>query len=94
MRPIGPHPIGQFETWVPVESFSKMYEWFVQKRSPLTIFIHPLTKHEIIDHTERVVFMGKPYTLNTSMMLEEIPNFKSQYEHLKLGHANPKNYQK
>lgn len=89
MEPIGPHPIGSFETWVPVEYFAKFYAWILQKRSPLTIFIHPLTKHELTDHTERVVFMGKSYTLNTSTLRESIPDFKSQYEYLKLGYAKP-----
>lgn len=91
MKPVGPHPIGSFETWVPVEYFAKAYEWFVQKRSPLTIFVHPLTEHEVTDHTARVVFMGKSYTLDTSVLREKIPNFKSQYEYLGLGLANPDN---
>lgn len=91
MMPIGPHPIGSFETWAPVEYFEKLFAWFVQKRSPLTIFIHPLTKHELIDHTDRVVFMGKSYVLNTGSMRPEIPNFHSQYPHVKLGYAKPKN---
>lgn len=91
MKPVGPHPIGSFETWVPVEYFAKLYEWFLQKRSPLTIFIHPLTKNELVDHTDRVVFMGKSYTLNTDPLREVIPDFKSQYDYLKLGYAKPDN---
>lgn len=89
MKPVGPHPIGSFETWVPVEYFAKLYEWFLQKRGPLTIFIHPLTKYELIDHTARIVFMGHTYTLNTSSLRDSIPNFKSQYEYLGLGYAKP-----
>lgn len=87
--PVGPHPIGSFETWVAVEHFSKLYEWFLQKRSPLSIFIHPLTKNEFVDHTDRVVFMGKSYDLNTDILRKVIPDFKSQYEYLKLGYAKP-----
>lgn len=89
MGKVGPHPTGSFETWVPVEYFTKLYEWFLQKRIPLTIFIHPLTQHEITDHTDRVVFMGKSYNLDTAALREIIPNFKSQYEHIKLGYAKP-----
>lgn len=89
MEPVGPHPIGSFETWVPVEYFPKAYEFFVQKRIPLTIFIHPLTKYELKDHTDRIVFMGKSHTLKTDVLQEVIPNFKSQYEYLKLGYAKP-----
>lgn len=94
MQPVGPHPMGSFETWVPVEYFAKLYEWFVQKRGPLTIFVHPLTRHELVDHTDRVVFMGKSYTLNTDVLRKEIPNFGSQYEYLKLGYATPENLEK
>lgn len=89
MVPVGPHPTGSFETWVPAEDFSKMYEWFLNKRLPLTIFIHPLTAHEVIDHTDRIVFMGKTYHLDTSTLRDIIPKFKSQYEHVKMGYANP-----
>lgn len=90
MQPTGPHPVGQFETWVPVEYFAKLYGWFLLKRNRLSIFIHPLTKQELIDHTDRKVFMGNAYTLNTNKLRELIPNFKSQYEYLKLGYARPK----
>lgn len=91
MRPVGPHPIGSFETWVPIEYFAEMYAWILQKRSPLTVFIHPLSKHGLADHTERIVFMGKTYTLKTDSMKEFDPDFKSQYEHVKLGYAKPHN---
>lgn len=91
MKPIGPHPIGSFETWVPVEYFAKLYEWFVRNRSGLTIFIHPLTKHEVVDHTDRAVFMGKSYSLNIDSLSEEIPHFQSQYIHLGLGYAAKNN---
>lgn len=94
MRPVGPHPIGSFETWVPVEYFAKLFEWFLQKRNQLTIFVHPLTKHELTDHTERTVFMGRSYTLDTSVLRELIPDFTSQYEYLKLGYAKPHNKEK
>lgn len=91
MRPVGPHPVGQFQTWVPVEYFAKLYEWFVQKRSPLTVLIHPLSKHEVLDHTTRAVFMGKSYDLKTDTLREFIPNLKSEHEHVKLGYAKPGN---
>ncbi len=91
MQPVGPHPVGSFETWVPVEYFAKLYEWFIQTRGPLTIFVHPLTRLELVDHTDRIVFMGKPYTLNTGSLRKEIHNFKSQNEYLKMGYAKPNN---
>ncbi|XP_037028346.1 DOPA 4,5-dioxygenase-like [Bradysia coprophila] len=94
MQPVGPHPMGSFETWVPVEYFAKLYEWFLQKRGRLTIFVHPLTRHELADHTERIVFMGKPFPLRTDVLREEIPNFESQYKYLNLGYAKPKNEEK
>lgn len=91
MQPIGPHPVGSFETWVPIEYFAKLYAWFLQKRSPLAIFVHPLTRHELTDHTERVVFMGKSYVLKTDTLRELIPDFGSQYEFVGLGYANTTN---
>ncbi|XP_055308553.1 uncharacterized protein LOC129572588 [Sitodiplosis mosellana] len=95
MKPFGPHPIGQFETWIPVEYFAKAYEWFVQNRGPLTIFVHPRTPHEMTDHVDRIVFMGKSYTLDPNGLAELsefIPNFKSQYAYLRMGFTNPANH--
>jgi len=87
MKPVGPHPVGSFETWVPVEYFPQAFEWFLSNRGALSILVHPLTRYEIKDHTDRVVWMGKSFEIDTSILRYEISNFGSQYPHVGLGYA-------
>ncbi|KAF0686366.1 Aste57867_21810 [Aphanomyces stellatus] len=90
LGPIGPHPDGSFETWVPIESFVDAYEWFVANRQGLTIFIHPLTQYELIDHTERAVFVGKSAKLNVDdWSSDPDPSITSEYPQFKLGYSAP-----
>lgn len=90
MGPAGPHPIPQFQTWVPIEHFAPLYEWFIQKHLPLNVLIHPLTIHPKLDHTVRAVFMGKAFELKVNG-LHDWPTLTSQYPHIKLGYAKSKN---
>ncbi|CAE7144846.1 unnamed protein product [Rhizoctonia solani] len=45
--PIGPHPVGSYEIWVPSESFASVYSYLCQHRGDLSILIHPLTREEV-----------------------------------------------
>ncbi|KAF5318125.1 hypothetical protein D9619_012197 [Psilocybe cf. subviscida] len=42
--PIGPHPVGSYEIWVPSECFSSVYSYLLLNRNNLSILVHPLTK--------------------------------------------------
>src|SRR5690242_14467911 len=79
MGPVGPHPIGSFETWVPREYFARVYEWFLKNRRGLSIMIHPLTREEVKDHTTSAAWMGEPIPLNTSVLSELLDKVPFQY---------------
>lgn len=86
-EPVGPHPIGSFETWVPQESFAEAYSWFLLNRGDLSILIHPLTRDEIEDHTVRAVWMGDSLPLDGSPLSELLPEIPAQYPDLELGYS-------
>ena len=73
--PIGPHPVGSFEVWVPQEYLPHMLSFMMYNRGDLSILVHPLGKTEIQDHTTDAMWLGKPYPLgylNTSYQSIEI----------------------
>ena len=91
-RPVGPHPVPSFETWVPFESFAHVYEFFLRQlpvSDGISVLIHPLTRHEILDHTTRATFLGKSYPLDLSVLHEELPEVPAQYPELGLGYSKP-----
>ncbi|EUC66038.1 dopa 4,5-dioxygenase [Rhizoctonia solani AG-3 Rhs1AP] len=45
--PIGPHPAGSYEIWVPRESFVSVYSYICQHRGDLSVLVHPLTREEV-----------------------------------------------
>ena len=64
-RPIGPHPIGSCQISVPKEMFEEILQFFLRERDGLTIFIHPLSGDDYVDHTDHVIWIGDPYPLKT-----------------------------
>ncbi|KAG1749540.1 DOPA-like domain-containing protein [Suillus lakei] len=92
--PIGPHPIGSYEIWVPSTSFASVFSYLCMNRGNLSILVHPLTREEVIhllieDHELRNAWIGPPFPLDLSdlpVKSEEVP---LQYPSLKLGYSAP-----
>ncbi|KAG9407777.1 hypothetical protein AC1031_021017 [Aphanomyces cochlioides] len=87
MKPIGPHPVGSFETWVPIESFAAVFDWFLTNRNGLNILVHPLSNEDQRDHSERATWMGEPQKLKLSFLSTWRPNVALQYPHFGLGYS-------
>eukprot|EP00842_Homolaphlyctis_polyrhiza_P006375 jgi/Hompol1/6739/HPOL_001546-RA len=88
--PIGPHPIGSYEVWVPQEHFARAYSWFLLNRPPeLMILLHPLTRQERRDHSERAVFLGGPpgIPIKLDELRELADKLPLQYPELGLGYS-------
>ncbi|TPX55690.1 hypothetical protein PhCBS80983_g05109 [Powellomyces hirtus] len=85
--PRGPHLIGSFETWVPIEYFATLYQWFLLNRQGLSILVHPLTREEVRDHSERAVWMGTPLPLDLSKLTTFLDKVPAQYPEYKLGYS-------
>ena len=61
--PIGPHPVGSFEVWVPIEFLPQFMSFAMYNRGDLTVLMHPLGKTEIKDHSTDAMWLGQSYPL-------------------------------
>jgi DOPA 4,5-dioxygenase len=87
--PRGPHPVGSYEVWCPRERFSRTYSFLATHRGELSVLIHPLTRREVLDHSERAAWLGKPFPLDLSALRELLPSVPLQYPELGLGYSRP-----
>jgi len=46
--------------------------WFMLNHGNLSILLHPLTRFEVLDHTERSMFLGPRYPLDISVLSEDL----------------------
>ena len=89
MEPLGPHPIGSFETWVPKEYLAQAMSFFMLNRGELTILFHPLSRYEIEDHTHRSMFLGPSVRIDLTVLSEDLLSPPFEYPELKLGYSAP-----
>jgi len=65
----GPHPIGSFETCCNSSALSRSMSYFIQNRPfNLSILLHPLTRWEVRDHTERALWLGQSMPLDLTIL--------------------------
>ena len=86
-KPIGPHPCGSFETWVPKEYLNEALSFFMQRRGELTILIHPRSRYEKEDHFSRSMWLGPPMRLDPTCLAIDFGEPPIQYPELKLGYS-------
>ncbi|POS77135.1 dopa 4,5-dioxygenase [Diaporthe helianthi] len=82
--PMGPHPAGSYEIWVPDSSFSDVFFYLSANRGNLSILVHPLTADQRGDHETRNAWMGTPWPI----FLDGLPTegeIPLQYPELGLG---------
>uniref|UniRef100_A0A915L0C0 DOPA 4,5-dioxygenase n=1 Tax=Romanomermis culicivorax TaxID=13658 RepID=A0A915L0C0_ROMCU len=85
--PVGPHPVGSYEIWCPVEYFAKAYSFMVLNRGWLSILVHPLTNMEVDDHSQRAGWLGPPVNLDMSRLCAKLKTVPSQYHNMCLGYS-------
>lgn len=72
IAPVGPHPIGSFETCCNATALPKAISFFMKNRGKFPILLHPLTTSEVIDHTQRAMWMGPKVPLDLTPLSEEL----------------------
>ncbi|CAG8510761.1 18564_t:CDS:2 [Acaulospora morrowiae] len=87
--PVGPHSIGSYEVWCPKEYFSRTYSWFLLNRGVHSVLVHPLTKEQLIDHTDRAAWMGQSVPLDLKKLPPVLKEVPKQYPELGLGYSAP-----
>jgi aromatic ring-cleaving dioxygenase len=65
-RPVGPHPVPQFEVHFRGEDRDAMVAQIAA--SGLRALIHPLTDDDLADHTRLAVWIGSPLALDLSVL--------------------------
>ncbi|PCH38639.1 hypothetical protein WOLCODRAFT_136379 [Wolfiporia cocos MD-104 SS10] len=86
--PIGPHPVGSYEVWVPSESFASVFSYLCMNRGGLSILVHPLTREERADHEVRNAWIGPSFPLDLSRLPLRADEIPLQYPSLKLGYSS------
>jgi aromatic ring-cleaving dioxygenase len=65
--PVGPHPIGSVQILVRKEEFGEVLSLVALKHEGLTVFCHPNTGDDLLDHTEHAIWLGRQVPLNLGM---------------------------
>jgi len=65
-QPVGPHPDWSCQLSFDAALFDDVISWLTLNHSGLTIFIHPITGHELTDHRDRALWMGDIRPLDLS----------------------------
>ncbi len=65
-RPVGPHPIPQFEIHFPASARAAVAEEI--GKTGLRALIHPLTDDDLADHTTLAHWIGEPLDLDVSVL--------------------------
>ena len=65
-RPVGPHPIPQFEVHFVEGSLPNVMAAI--EASGLRALVHPLTDDDLADHTRLAQWIGEPITLDVSVL--------------------------
>ncbi len=63
-KPVGPHPVRQFQIMVKPDILEDFLLWLDTIRNGLDVFIHPLIDDDLLAHTKLVRWLGNPHTLN------------------------------
>jgi DOPA 4,5-dioxygenase len=72
LKPIGPHPIGSFETCCNISSLGPGVSFFMKNHGKFPILLHPLTESEVLDHSDRAFWMGQKLPLDFSGLSPEL----------------------
>ncbi|KAJ6630245.1 DOPA-like domain-containing protein [Mycena sp. CBHHK59/15] len=86
--PIGPHPVGSYEVWVPSETFSSVFSYLCMNRGPLSILVHPVTRDEREDHEHRRAWIGPSFPLDLTTLPIRSDELPLQYPSLKVGYSS------
>ncbi|KAM6500980.1 DOPA 4,5-dioxygenase [Amanita muscaria] len=88
MDPMGPHPVGSYEIWVPSETFASVFSYLCMNRGKLSVLVHPLTREQLKDHEIRNAWIGPSFPLNLATLPIKSDEIPLQYPSLKLGYSS------
>ena len=69
-RPVGPHPMWSYQLEIPTAGFADVVGWLALNHGALDVFIHPNTGHELRDHRDSALWLGRSHALNFSALTD------------------------
>ncbi|KAJ3900424.1 DOPA-like domain-containing protein [Lentinula edodes] len=94
-EPMGPHPIGSYEIWVPAETFSSVFSYLCMNRGNLSVCMYLVsilmlntTPIRPSDHELRSAWLGPSLPLDLSTLPLRSDEIPLQYPSLRLGYSS------
>ncbi len=72
-KPVGPHPSAMFQVAFATPLFATLVPWLMLHHGTLTIFLHPETGDDLIDHAEHALWIGRQQVLNLEQFKRASP---------------------
>lgn len=66
--PRGPHIIPMFGVDIPLAQLTRVLGFLILYHGPHSVLIHPVTGHELLDHTHHALWLGCPQPLNLGVL--------------------------
>ncbi len=66
-QPVGPHPKWSCQLAFDDAHLGVVVHWLTLNRDGLTIFMHPNSGNELVDHRDRAIWLGTSDSLNLAM---------------------------
>jgi len=88
LGPVGPHPIGSFEIWVPYEHLAAAMSLVMLNRGETSVLLHPLSDNCVEDHVGRAMWLGPSLPLDPTLLRAHDADCDGpQYRGLGLGYS-------
>ena len=67
-EPVGPHPEPMYQVAFAPDQFDRIVQWLMLYRRGLTVLVHPETGHDLEDHRDRALWMGRVLDLKLDVL--------------------------
>ena len=67
-KPAGPHPDWSCQLAFKPAVFADLIPWLAMHRAGLVVLVHPISDNELLDHTDRAMWMGAVRVLDLSVL--------------------------
>ncbi|MCH9044784.1 MAG: DOPA 4,5-dioxygenase family protein [SAR324 cluster bacterium] len=62
-EPVGPHPTAMYQVAFAADQFGRVVPWLMEHHAGLSVLIHPNTDNDLLDHSERALWLGEKLAL-------------------------------
>ena len=66
--PVGPHPEPMYQVAFAPDQFDGVVRWLMLHRRRLAVLVHPETGHDLEDHRDRALWMGRVLDLKLDVL--------------------------